>query len=79
MKHLFAVWLSLATLVAARGESLPVFRVDSPMKGEYSEADDRTVSFQVVTIDTDTRRMSVRAWEWNRPIPAWGPMMTVQL
>lgn len=59
--------------------SLPVFRVDSPMKGEYSEADDRTVSFQVVTIDTDTRRMSVRAWEWNRPIPAWGPMMTVQL
>lgn len=49
------------------------------MKGEYSEADDRTVSFQVVTIDTDTRRMSVRAWEWNRPIPVWGPMMTVQL
>ena len=34
---------------------LPVFRVDSPMKGEYSSADERLLSFIVVTMDVDRK------------------------
>jgi len=45
--------------------SLNVFRVDSPMKGKYSAKDETKLSFQVVTIDTNTQRMTVRECLWN--------------
>ncbi len=45
--------------------SLPVFRVDSPMKGKYSAKDETRLSFQVITIDTLLHRMTVRECLWN--------------
>ena len=36
--------------------AMPVFRVDSPMKGNVSGKDEKRLSFQVVSIDTDAGR-----------------------
>jgi len=64
---------------------MPTFRVDSPMKGAESMSNERKLSFQVVTIDTDTRMMTVRECLWNadpaRPAAplAWGGSTTVAL
>jgi len=65
--------------------SLPVFRVDSPMKGKYSSKDETKLSFQVITIDTKTLAMTVRECLWNTD-PAhpqkniqWGASKTVML
>jgi len=65
--------------------SLPVFRVDSPMKGRYSSKDETKLSFQVITIDTKTLTMTVRECLWNKD-PAhtgkniqWGTSKTVML
>src|SRR5262245_15662677 len=64
---------------------LPTFRVDSPMKGAESMSNERKLSFQVVTINTDTRVMTVRECLWNadpaRPDAplAWGGSTTVAL
>ena len=44
---------------------LPVFRVDSPMKGEYSSADERLLSFIVVTMDVNQRLLTARECLWN--------------
>ncbi len=44
---------------------LPTFRIDSPMKGARSAADETQLSFELVTIDTQTRRMTVRECLWN--------------
>jgi len=62
-----------------------VFRVDSPMKGAVSSTDERKLSFQLVTIDTVSRLMTVRECLWNAdpahpgsPI-AWGASTTVAL
>lgn len=52
---------------------LPVFRVDSPMKGEETSADERRLSFIHVVLDTDARRLTVRECLWNR-IAAPGPL-----
>ncbi len=57
--------------------SLPVFRVDSPMKGELSAADERLLSFQVVAIDPAERCMTVREYRWNTDGSPWGEVMTV--
>jgi hypothetical protein len=61
------------------------FRVDSPMKGDQSAMDERKLSFQVVTIDTASRLMTVRECLWNAdpahpnaPL-AWGASTTVAL
>ncbi len=59
--------------------SLPVFRVDSPMKGEYSETEETRLSFQVVCLNTRTREMSVRAYRWNRPDRTWGSPASLHL
>lgn len=62
--------------------SLPVFRVDSPMKGEYSSEDETLLSFIVVTIDTGTRLLTARECLWNtgmRPGIKWGESATVRL
>jgi len=45
--------------------SLPVFRVDSPMKGEYSAKDEKQLSFEMITIDTSNMTMTVREYFWN--------------
>ena len=60
---------------------IPVFRVDSPMKGEYSSSDESLLSFQVVVIDLNDKRMTVRECLWNTdnsPI-AWGASSTIEL
>ncbi len=45
--------------------ALNTFRVDSPMKGDYSRADETKLSFQVITINTRTLTMTVRECLWN--------------
>lgn len=45
--------------------SLPVFRVDSPMKGKYSSKDETRLSFQLISIDPVGKKMTVRECLWN--------------
>lgn len=52
--------------------ALLVFRVDSPMKGEYSEEDETMLSFQIVCLDTESGAMTVREYRWNNPDASWG-------
>jgi hypothetical protein len=54
---------------------LPVFRVDSPMKGQVSEISEERLSFQVVTMDTLNHQITVRECLWNaNPSNAWEPI-----
>lgn len=63
--------------------AMPVIRVESAMKGEKSEKDESLLSFQLVTIDTDTMQMTVRECLWNvtdNPQPiVWGESQTYSL
>jgi hypothetical protein len=65
--------------------SIRTFEVDSPMKGNISSSDETKLSFQLVTIDTDTKTMTVRECLWNsNPINplspvAWGASITISL
>ena len=65
--------------------SLPVFRVDSPMKGRVSANDETKLSFQFVTIDSSLKMMTVRECLWNtNPSDAatpvkWGSSLTISL
>lgn len=45
--------------------ALNTFRVDSPMKGDYSKGNETKLSFQVITINTKTLTMTVRECLWN--------------
>jgi len=45
--------------------NLNTFRVDSPMKGEYSRKDETLLSFQLISLDTQTQTMTVRECLWN--------------
>lgn len=59
---------------------LPVFRVDSPMKGEYSSADETLLSFIVVTIDPVNHLLTARECLWNTdrcPGISWGDSRTI--
>ena len=69
---------------------LNVFRVDSPMKGDISgtDAPDRVgdeskISFQVISIDEDTKKMTVRECFWNKSGAnshlEWGDSKTINL
>jgi hypothetical protein len=65
--------------------ALHTFRVDSPMKGAISGTDETRLSFQVATIDTATRQLTVQECLWNQspddpsaPI-AWGESRTVSI
>jgi calcineurin-like phosphoesterase family protein len=60
-----------------RSVSLHTFRVDSPMKGKFSESDERTLSYHVATIDTATMSMTVRERLWNTA--SWGETTTVNI
>jgi hypothetical protein len=61
---------------------LPTFSVDSPVKGEKSGKDETLVSFQVATVDLDTKQITVRECQWNKkPLDknaplAWGNHIT---
>ena len=62
--------------------SLPVFRVDSPMKGEYSATDETLLSFIIVTIDTGKHLLTARECFWNTekcPGIRWGESTTIRL
>lgn len=67
------------------GLSLPVFRVDSPMKGDESSNDETRLSFQLVSIDTKSGKMTVREVLYNSKASAddksieWGESKTVQI
>lgn len=65
--------------------ALHTFRVDSPMKGHFSGPDEKKLSYQIATIDTARRTMTVREVLWNAnpndpnsPI-TWGASTTVAL
>jgi len=65
--------------------NLKTFQVDSPMKGNISGHDESKMSFQFVTIDTQTKTMTVRECLWNA-VPSnpsapivWGASMTISL
>ncbi len=45
--------------------SLPCFRADSPMKGRYSAKDETKLAFELITIDTVNKKMTVRECLWN--------------
>jgi hypothetical protein len=45
--------------------ALNTFRVDSPMKGNFSGTDETKLSFQLITIDSTSRTMTVRECLWN--------------
>jgi hypothetical protein len=67
-----------------RSVILHTFRVDSPMKGHYSNMDETKLSFQIATIDLASRTMTVREVLWNRDpqhpnLVAWGDSTTVGL
>jgi predicted MPP superfamily phosphohydrolase len=64
---------------------LHTFRADSPMKGHFSGTDETKLSFQIATIDTVSRTMTVREVLWNAnpqhpdaPL-TWGASTTVAL
>ncbi len=58
---------------------LPVFRVDSPMKGKPSATDETKLSFQVVSIDMKTKKMTVSECLWNNEPVKWGSTITIPL
>ena len=63
-------------------KGLPVFRVDSPMKGEYSAVDERKLSFIVIMIDPDRKILSARECLWNtenRTSVVWGESTSISL
>jgi hypothetical protein len=45
--------------------NLNVFRVDSPMKGKFSANDETKLSFQLITLDTENKLLTVRECLWN--------------
>ena len=61
------------------------FRVDSPMKGKFSNPDESKLSFQIATVDKASRTMTVREVLWNADAQhpekgsAWGASTTVAL
>ena len=56
---------------------LHTIRVDSPMKGNDSATDETKLSFQVVSVDTRAKQMSVRECLWNKTPAAPAPMPVV--
>ncbi|HWD89017.1 MAG TPA: metallophosphoesterase [Mucilaginibacter sp.] len=45
--------------------NLNTFRVDSPMKGDYSRKDETLLSFQLISLDPKTQTLTVRECLWN--------------
>ena len=64
--------------------SIPCFRVDSPMKGKFSSKDETLLSFELITIDTGKKTMTVRECLWNTvpgdpSVLQWGQTKTMDL
>jgi acid phosphatase type 7 len=65
--------------------ALPYFRVDSPMKGNVSKADETKLSFQLISIDSAAQKLTVREVLWNADstkfaaTSAWGLSKTLSL
>ncbi|TDX02110.1 metallophosphoesterase family protein [Dinghuibacter silviterrae] len=64
--------------------SIPCFRVDSPMKGKFSSKNETLLSFELVTIDTKAKTMTVRECFWNSvpgdpSVLKWGEVKTMGL
>jgi len=70
--------------------SLPVFRVDSPMKGQLSgldskdgQGDESKLSFQVISLNGDAKTLTVRECLWNtsgvNSHLTWGSTSTISL
>jgi hypothetical protein len=61
------------------------FRVDSPLKGHFSGIEENKLSYQIATIDTSARTMTVREVLWNanprdpNSTITWGASTTVAL
>lgn len=76
----FYDWTGPANTVAVHA-----FRVDSPMKGDQSADDETKLSFQLATLDTISRRLTVREVLWNTQRGlrgteiTWGASTTVAL
>ena len=71
----FYTWHGVDSTVA-----LPVIRVDSPMKGEFSTQDETLLSYIVVVLDTATGRLTARECLWNTDggaSLAWGSSVTL--
>ena len=45
--------------------NLDVFRVDSPIKGKYSAQDETLLSFQLISIDPVSQKLTARECLWN--------------
>jgi hypothetical protein len=79
-------WNQFYTYKGPDGDlKLPVFRVDSPMKGKYSADDEKKLSFQLITIDPVGKRLTVRECLWDTEpshpgkSPVWGESSTLKL
>jgi len=65
--------------------SLPCFRADSPMKGRLSSKDETKLAFELVTVDTESKTITVRECLWNThpadPVQtiSWGMSTTLSL
>jgi hypothetical protein len=55
--------------------SLPTFRVDSPMKGNKSGSNENILSFHVVSINKNTKTMTVRECLWNTTANSSAPII----
>jgi predicted MPP superfamily phosphohydrolase len=79
-------WNQFYTYTGPDGDlHLPVFRVDSPMKGKYSASDETRLSFQLITIDPVGKKLTVRECLWDTDpshparSPVWGESFTLTL
>lgn len=64
---------------------LPCFRVDSPMKGKVSSKDESKLSFELISIDSDKKLLTVRECLWDtdptnkNAAVKWGLSKTITL
>jgi len=63
--------------------NLNCLRTDSPMKGRFSAKDETKLAFEIVTINTNTKKLTVREVLWNQPSKTasftWGQTATISL
>jgi len=62
---------------------LNCIRADSPMKGRASAKDETKLAYEIVTINTNTKKLTVREVLWNQPSKTapftWGQTATIPL
>ncbi len=62
---------------------LNCIRTDSPMKGRASAKDETKLAYEIVTINTNTKKITVREVLWNQPSKTapftWGQTATIPL